>query len=150
MKKQYLVVIIAIVALLGACTPTYKDGPYSSLRSAQNRILGEYYINYIQDVDASGQDRRTDYLSKPDSERHWGAFMRDKTVLNASGSYKTTWSLLENNTRLRLAGGEFDSGTDFTILRLKHKNVRLLTYVNKNINGQDVRTDYIIDLEVRN
>jgi len=139
--KKIILILIAITAIVAGCQK-YEEGPCISFRSARNRLYGDYTLTKytIDGVDSLQQmkDRfglssrffYNDYSEKD----NWA--MDDPTISNP---FISRYTFVDNNKAIRVpygseiftGKGNFDhTDIDFTILKLKSKDVHLKAIFN--------------------
>lgn len=120
MKKSSLFFAVCLVFLLGACNK-YEDGPFLSLRSAENRLcttwggMEESFLGTIEFPHELEFDKNGTF-----TERNRSIFIFGESF--PGGAVNGSWEFLSDNERLLL---NFDSGESFDleILRLTRNDL---------------------------
>jgi len=152
--KKIIFLLIVLAAITEGCKK-YPDGPWISLRSAKNRLYGNYtLINYTVD----GEDQLNQYydsLCKNFNIYYEGVSsyldVCDIIGFRKDGKYSAvvwTWQLINKNKTFKVTSSGGDIGTgpigdnknpSWEILRLTNKEVKMKTNFNNK--------EYIIDLK---
>lgn len=126
MKNRYLrLIALLFVILLTACNK-YEDGPFFSIRSAESRVIGKWYLASLQEND----EEILEFSQEEYEFDNDGSFL----LYEDGEVYPGTWELIDKNETLRI-GDSTDSSEfyDYKINRLTNTELWLEYTINSNV-----------------
>lgn len=126
MKHSFMRLVALLFALQLTSCNKYDDGPLFSLRSAESRIVGKWYLALIIEND----EEITEFSQEEYEFDKDGSFL----LYEDGDVFPGTWELIDKNETLRIGdSGNNSDYYDYKIVRLTNTDLWLEYTVNNDV-----------------